>query len=77
MSATLLESASLSTPSAARASTASRRAGRILTVVVATQLRLGQPLFTYTLAPVYIAALVWGALYLRDERVRALIRPAR
>jgi hypothetical protein len=44
---------------------------------VATQLRVDNPLFGYVLAPVYVAALLWLALYLRDERVRALIRPAR
>ena len=44
---------------------------------VATQLRVDNPLFGYVLAPVYAAALLWLALYLRDERVRALIRPAR
>lgn len=44
---------------------------------VATQLRVGNPLFSYVLAPVYFATLLWLALYLRDERVRALLRPAR
>lgn len=39
---------------------------------IATHLRLGDPLFTHTLFPVYFAALIWGGLYLRDERVRAL-----
>lgn len=40
---------------------------------VAAQVRLGHPLLGYTLFPVYVAILVWGALYLRDDRVRALI----
>ena len=44
---------------------------------VATQLRVDNPLFSHTLFPIYIAAIVWGGLYLRDPRVRALIRPAR
>ena len=44
---------------------------------VATHLRLDNPLATHTLFPVYIAALVWGGLYLRDARVRALLHPAR
>ena len=44
---------------------------------IATHLRLGNPLFTHTLFPIYVAALLWGALYLRDPRVRALLRPAR
>ncbi|HEX3158236.1 MAG TPA: DoxX family protein [Gemmatimonadaceae bacterium] len=44
---------------------------------IATHLRLDNPLFTHTLFPIYVAAFVWGGLYLRDERVRALLRPAR
>jgi hypothetical protein len=43
---------------------------------IATQLRLYKPLFSNTLFPIYIAALVWGGLYLRDARVRALLRRA-
>jgi hypothetical protein len=39
---------------------------------VATHVRLGDPLFSHTLFPIYFAALIWGGLYLRDERVRAL-----
>lgn len=44
---------------------------------IATHLRLDNPLLTHTLFPIYVAALLWGALYLRDPRVRALLRPAR
>ena len=44
---------------------------------IATHLRVDNPLFTHTLFPIYVAALVWGGLYLRDPRVRALLRPAR
>jgi hypothetical protein len=44
---------------------------------IATHLRLDHPLLTHTLFPIYVAALVWGGLYLRDSRVRALLRPAR
>ena len=40
---------------------------------VATNLRLENPLFTGTLFPVYFGVLVWGALWLRDPRVAALI----
>ena len=40
---------------------------------VATHLRVGDPLFSHTLSPVYFAVLLWGGLYLRDERLRALI----
>jgi len=35
--------------------------------------RLADPLFTHTLFGVYLGLLVWGGLYLRDPRVRALI----
>ena len=44
---------------------------------IATQLRLGAPLFTHVLFPVYVAALLWAGLYLRDARVRALARRSR
>jgi ABC-type transport system involved in cytochrome c biogenesis permease component len=40
---------------------------------VASQLRVGEPLFSHILFPVYVAALIWGGLYLREERLRALI----
>ena len=40
---------------------------------VATNVRVSNPLFGYILAPVYVAVLLWGGLYLRDERLRALI----
>ena len=40
---------------------------------VATQLRVGNPLLTHTLFPVYVGALVWGGLLLREERLRALL----
>ena len=40
---------------------------------VATNLRVGSPLFSNTLFPVYVGVLAWGGLFLRDERVRALI----
>jgi hypothetical protein len=41
---------------------------------VASHVRAGAPLFGYPLAPVFLAVLVWGGLYLRDERVRNCIR---
>jgi ABC-type transport system involved in cytochrome c biogenesis permease component len=40
---------------------------------VATHVRAGDPLFSHILFPVYVAILIWGGLYLRDERLRALI----
>jgi hypothetical protein len=42
---------------------------------VATHVRVGSPLFSHILFPIYVAALIWGGLYLRDDRVRALIAP--
>jgi hypothetical protein len=39
---------------------------------VATHVRVGAGLFSI-LFPVIIAAFVWGGIYLRDERLRALI----
>lgn len=47
---------------------------------VATHLRVEDPLWTHALFPVYVGALVWGGLFLREARLRALIpsrsRPA-
>ena len=40
---------------------------------IATHLRLDNPLLSHTLFPVYVAALLWGGLYLRDARVRQLV----
>ena len=40
---------------------------------VATHVRIGDPLLTHTLFPVYISLLVWGGLFLRDPQLRALI----
>lgn len=42
---------------------------------VASQVRVGNPLFSHILSPIYVAVLVWGGLFLRDGRVRALISP--
>jgi hypothetical protein len=39
---------------------------------VATHVRISSPLLTHTLFPIYVALLVWGGLYLRDPRLRAL-----
>jgi hypothetical protein len=39
---------------------------------VASNVRLDNPLFSHTLLPVYIAAMLWGGLYSRDARLRAL-----
>lgn len=42
---------------------------------IASHLRVDSPLFSHTLFPVYIAALFWVGLLLRDDRVRALLAP--
>lgn len=34
------------------------------------------PVLTHLLSPVYASIFVWGGLWLRDSRVRALLRPA-
>jgi len=41
---------------------------------VATHVRVENPLFTHVLSPVYVAVLIWGGLWLRNLRVRALFR---
>ena len=40
---------------------------------VASQVRVGNPLFTHILFPVYFAGLLWAGLYLRDSRLRAIV----
>ena len=40
---------------------------------IATNMRVGSPLFSHTLFAVYLGIILWGGLYLRDPRVRALI----
>ena len=40
---------------------------------VATHLRIGSPLLGFTLFPLYVAALLWGGLYLRNERLRTVV----
>jgi len=44
---------------------------------IATHLRIDNPLFTHILFPIYVAAFIWGGLYLRDARVRGLLRAPR
>jgi hypothetical protein len=39
---------------------------------VATHVRVGSPLASHTLFPVYVALFLWGGLFLRDPRLRAL-----
>lgn len=40
---------------------------------VATHARIGSPLFSHTLFGVYVGFMLWGGLYLRNDRVRSLI----
>ena len=40
---------------------------------VATHVRVGDPLFSHALFPVYLGVMVWGGLFLRNHRLRALI----
>jgi hypothetical protein len=40
---------------------------------VATHVRVGDPLFSHVLFPTYVALLIWGGLYLREERLHALV----
>ena len=49
--------------------------GAVLTMsllggAMATQLRVGAPLFSHTLFSVYLALFMWGGLWLRDQRLR-------
>lgn len=41
---------------------------------IATHVRVGSPLLTHTLFPIYVAALIWAGLWLRDSRLRAMLR---
>ena len=40
---------------------------------VATHLRVGNPLVSHVLFGVYVGLMIWGGLYLRDPRLRALL----
>lgn len=40
---------------------------------VATHVRVGNPLLTHTLFPIYFAFFIWGGLVLRDARLRAFL----
>ena len=40
---------------------------------VATHVRVGHLPFSHTLVPVYLGLLLWGGLWLRDRRLRALV----
>jgi hypothetical protein len=40
---------------------------------IATHVRIGSPLPSHTLFPIYVALMIWGGLYLRDARLRELL----
>ena len=40
---------------------------------VATHVRVSDPLFSHILFPIYVALFLWGGLWLREPRLRALI----
>ena len=40
---------------------------------VATHARVGSPLFSHTLFGVYVGVITWAGLWLRDQRLRAVI----
>ncbi len=40
---------------------------------VSAQLRIGAPMFSTALFPVYVGGLVWGGLWLREPRLRDLL----
>ncbi len=40
---------------------------------IATHVRIGNPLLTHTLFPIYVALMLWAGLYLREGRLHALV----
>lgn len=40
---------------------------------IASHLRVDNPLFSHTLFPVYAAVLMWGSIWLREERLRNIL----
>jgi hypothetical protein len=40
---------------------------------VASQFRVGNPLFSHTLFPTYVAAMLWGGLVLRNPRLWSVL----
>ena len=40
---------------------------------IASHVRVDNPLFSHTLFPTYVAAMMWGGLLLRDARLRAFL----
>jgi hypothetical protein len=44
---------------------------------IATHVRVGNPLLSHALFPIYIGIMVWGGLYLRETRLRDLLYRSR
>lgn len=44
---------------------------------MATQIRVGNPLFSHILFSIYLALFMWGGLWLRNARLRAIFPVAR
>jgi hypothetical protein len=40
---------------------------------ISTHLRIGDPFWSHTFFPVYVAAAIWGSLLLRDRRLEAFL----
>jgi hypothetical protein len=40
---------------------------------IATHVRIGSPLFSHILFPIYVALMLWGGPYLREPRLRELL----
>jgi hypothetical protein len=40
---------------------------------IVLHVRVGNPLFSHVLFPIYVALLLWGGLYLREDRLRQLV----
>ena len=40
---------------------------------IATHVRVGSPVWSHVLFPIYVAVLAWGGLFLRSSRLRDLI----
>ena len=40
---------------------------------IASHVRIGSPLFSHVLFGLYLGLMVWGGLWLRDRRLRALL----
>ncbi len=40
---------------------------------ISAKMRVGDPLFSHVLFPVYVAAFIWGGLYLREGRLAGIL----